>query len=265
MQTTRHIRPQALRHIRRSILSLSPAARINPAQSRPYFSHETPLPAPYPPLETTILQHAIRHVPKHGFTSTSLRLGAEAAGCLGATTNLFPRREFDLVLYHLVMQRLALSSRIPRDSDAIGFPEWQAMSTGARIKKLVLARLDANVEAGSVAHWTHALGQMSLAGNIGASVRELGLLSDEMWFLAGDTSVDSSWYTKRASLAAVYAATETFQTRDQSSGFVDTEGFLDRRLEEVRTLGGAWRNVGQWAGFQGIAAVNLVRSIGVRI
>lgn len=264
MQTTRHLHPQALRQIRHSIPSLSSPARINPSQTRPYFSHETPLPAPYPPLETTILQHAIRHVPKHGFTPTSLRLGAEAAGCLSATANLFPRREFDLVLYHLVSQRLALSSRVPSDFDA-GYPEWRALSTGARIKKLVLARLDANVEAGSVAHWTHALGQMSLAGNIGASVRELGLLSDEMWFLAGDNSVDSSWYTKRASLAAVYAATETFQTRDQSSGFVDTEGFLDRRLQEVRTLGGAWRNVGQWAGFQGIAAVNLVRSLGVRI
>lgn len=43
--------------------------------------------------------------------------------------------------------------------------------------------------------------------NIPASIRELGELSDEIWALAGDTSVDTSWYTKRASLGAVYAAT----------------------------------------------------------
>jgi len=106
---------------------------------------------------------------------------------------------------------------------------------------------------------------MSLAGNFPASLKELGLLSDEIWFLSGDVAVDASWYTKRASLSSVYAATELFQTTDQSTNGVDTELFLDRRLEEVRVLGGAWRNVREWAGFQGVAAVNMARSLGVRI
>lgn len=106
---------------------------------------------------------------------------------------------------------------------------------------------------------------MSLAGNIPPSMKELGLLSDEIWFLAGDMSVDSSWYTKRASLASVYAATEVFQTTDQSSDMKDTAQFLDRRLEEVRVLGGAFRNVREWAGFQAMAGVNLARSLGARI
>jgi ubiquinone biosynthesis protein COQ9 len=35
---------------------------------------------------------------------------------------------------------------------------------------------------------------------------ELARLVDEMWFLAGDKSVDFSWYTKRATLSAVYAS-----------------------------------------------------------
>ena len=106
---------------------------------------------------------------------------------------------------------------------------------------------------------------MSLAGNIPASLKELGLLSDEIWFLAGDTAVDASWYTKRASLASIYAATEAFQTTDQSSDGRDTAEFLDRRLEEARVLGGAYKNVKEWASFQGIAAVNMARSLGVRI
>ena len=106
---------------------------------------------------------------------------------------------------------------------------------------------------------------MSLAGNIPSSVKELGLLSDEIWYLAGDLAVDSSWYSKRAALMGVYAATEVFLTTDQSSEMRDTEAFLDRRLEEVRTVGGGWRNVKEWASFQGVATVNMARSLGIRI
>ena len=52
-----------------------------------------------------------------------------------------------------------------------------------------------------------ALAVMSLAGNIPASLSELAKLSDEIWFLAGDQSHDTTWYTKRATLSAVYAST----------------------------------------------------------
>ena len=48
---------------------------------------------------------------------------------------------------------------------------------------------------------------MSLPQNVGGSVAELARLADEMWYLAGDRSVDFSWYTKRATLSAVYAST----------------------------------------------------------
>lgn len=110
-----------------------------------------------------------------------------------------------------------------------------------------------------------ALALMSLAGNIPPSLKELWLLSDEIWFQAGDVAVDASWYSKRASLSSIYAATEVFQTTDQSSEYRDTEQFLDRRLEDVRVLGSSWRNVKEWAGFQGMAGVNLARSWGMRI
>lgn len=106
---------------------------------------------------------------------------------------------------------------------------------------------------------------MSLAGNIPPSLHELFLLSDEIWFLAGNKAVDASWYTKRASLASVYAATEVYQTTDQSTDHRDTEAFLERRLEETRIMGSAWRNVTEWAGFQAMAGVNLARSWGARI
>jgi ubiquinone biosynthesis protein COQ9 len=98
-----------------------------------------------------------------------------------------------------------------------------------------------------------------------ASTTELWRLADEIWFLAGDVSVDTSWYTKRATLSAIYAATEVFQTQDQSTEFRDTEKFLDSRLGELRMMGTAVGSVGEWVGYTGYSVVNVLRSKGVRI
>jgi len=106
---------------------------------------------------------------------------------------------------------------------------------------------------------------MAQPSYIGPSLTELARLADEIWFLAGDTSVDTSWYTKRATLATLYSSTEVFMTTDTSPEYLETERFLDRRLEETRKMGGVMRDVGQWVGFMGASVVNMLRSKGVRI
>lgn len=98
-----------------------------------------------------------------------------------------------------------------------------------------------------------------------ASFKELAKLVDEIWFLSGDTSVDPSWYTKRASLSMIYASSELFMTNDKSPGFRDTRDFLQRRLREVQELGGVLGSLGQWVGFTASAGVNVLRSKGLRI
>jgi ubiquinone biosynthesis protein COQ9 len=110
-----------------------------------------------------------------------------------------------------------------------------------------------------------ALAIMAQPSYVPASLRELAQLADEILFLAGDASVDPSWYTKRASLSAIYAAAELFQTTDTSPGFRETRAFLRRRLDEAARAGGAVRAVGEWIGFNAGAAVNVLRSKGVRI
>jgi len=97
------------------------------------------------------------------------------------------------------------------------------------------------------------------------SIAELARLVDEIWFLAGDTSVDTSWYTKRASLSAIYSATEIFMTQDRSLGFADTEKFLDARLEDSLNVGSFLAGLGEWADYTGHSLVNVLRSKGVRI
>ena len=98
-----------------------------------------------------------------------------------------------------------------------------------------------------------------------ASLKELALLSDEIWYLAGDRAVDSSWYSKRASLSMIYSTSELFMTNDKSADFVDTRKFLDRRLEEASSVGSFLGALGTWTGFTLNAGVNVLRSNGARI
>ena len=57
-----------------------------------------------------------------------------------------------------------------------------------------------------------------------------------MWRAAGDKSVDIAWYTKRATLGTIYAATLMAWMDDDSDGFADTRAFLDRRIDDVMNV-----------------------------
>ncbi|AGH49617.1 rpsU-divergently transcribed protein [Sphingomonas sp. MM-1] len=57
--------------------------------------------------------------------------------------------------------------------------------------------------------------------------------ADAMWRAAGDTATDFAYYTKRATLAAVYGATLLAFLDDESEDFADTRAFLARRIDNV--------------------------------
>jgi ubiquinone biosynthesis protein COQ9 len=140
----------------------------------------------------------------------------------------------------------------------------RVLSGGGR-RLVFLSFLKLKVDGYDTDGVTQALAIMAQPSHIPASVKELAQLADEILYLAGDVSVDPTWYTKRASLSAIYAAAELFQTTDQSPGFGGTRAFLRRRLDEAAQAGGAVRSVGEWVGFNAGSVVNILRSKGVRI
>jgi ubiquinone biosynthesis protein COQ9 len=241
-----------------------------------YHSYDYALPPPFPQAESAILSSAYAHVPNHGFTIDALKLGARDAEYLDVSTNLLPRGVFDLINYHLVTQRLALN-------DNVQFPEngesGKKIGVGAKVRTLTLARLRANEpvihrwqEVSPPAHHAickaktiQALAIMAQPSYVPASLAELAKLADEIWFLAGDQSVDSSWYTKRASLSTIYSATEVYMTQDKSANFTETEQFLDNRLGDLMKVGGFVGALGEWVNYTGHSTVNVLRSKGVRI
>jgi len=240
--------------------SPSKASPSSTAHRLSYHAYDRPPPpGPFTPTETAILSAALPHVPTHGFTPTTLALGAKDAGYVDASINLFPRGAFALVQYHLVTQRLALA----RHAQLLVDQAEKPLGIAARVKALTWYRLMQNKDI--IHRWQEALALSAQPTNIPPSLSELAALADEIWFLAGDTAVDGSWYTKRGSLASVYAATELFMTTDASAGFGDTREFLDRRFRDVRVVGGVLGGVTEWVGFTAHAGLNVLRSKGFRV
>ncbi len=57
--------------------------------------------------------------------------------------------------------------------------------------------------------------------------------ADAIWTALGDTSDDINWYTKRATLSAVYASVVLYWLGDDSLDGQATTDFIDRRIENV--------------------------------
>ena len=75
------------------------------------------------------------------------------------------------------------------------------------------------------------------------ALRLLYETADGIWYAAGDGATDFSFYTKRVTLAAIYAATVLFWLEDRSPGFADTRDFIERRLVEIARIGQARRRL----------------------
>lgn len=85
--------------------------------------------------------------------------------------------------------------------------------------------------------WAQALALAMNPLYLGETLQILAMMSDEIWYWAGDRSVNLNWYSRRILLLGVHAATETFMLTDISEGYQDTWAFLDRRLIDVAEFG----------------------------
>jgi len=84
-----------------------------------------------------------------------------------------------------------------------------------------------------------ALAVLALPQHAPLGLRLLYQTVDAIWYAAGDRATDFSFYTKRSTLAAIYAATLLYWLGDSSPDFADTRAFLDRRLAGAASIGKA--------------------------
>ena len=173
--------------------------------------------------KSRLLQAALPHVPFDGWSETTLTAAiADSATPPGLARALFPRGGLDLALayHHAGDQRMR---------DALAATDLTALRFRDRIATAIKLRLhDADRD---VVRRGSAL--FSLPQNAPEGTRAIWGTADAIWTALGDTSTDLNWYTKRATLSAVYAATVLFWLGDDSASHCDTWGFLDRRIEGV--------------------------------
>lgn len=91
-----------------------------------------------------------------------------------------------------------------------------------------------------------ALALLALPAHAGVAARATFRTVDTVWQLAGDVSHDFSWYTRRATLAAVYSATVLYWLDDSSEDWADTRAFLRRRLADVGRFTATRKKIGAW-------------------
>ena len=147
-------------------------------------------------------------------------------------------------------EALALFPNGPADFAAC-FSRWADRRMLDRLERLPLDQLRVhervalavNTRLEIVEPWREAVRRaltiLSLPHNTPLAMRLLYETVDGIWYATGDSATDFSFYTKRATLAGVYAATLLYWLEDHSPGSADTRAFLDRRLADLARIGRA--------------------------
>lgn len=181
-------------------------------------------------MKRRILNAALKHVPALGWTEQALVQGARELELSPAAHGMFARGPVELVDHFMGQSLKELTRKM--DSDLV-----RDMRTADRLKTAVRVRLKMQGELVACGRWSEAMALGAMPQNAPHTLRQLALLVDEMWHVAGDDAADITWYTKRAVLGGVYTSTEMYMLTDSSEGFADTWAFLDRRMDDVSALG----------------------------
>ena len=177
-------------------------------------------------VKDRVLDAALAHVPFDGWSDRSLRAAAADAGvAAGLAQALFPRGGVDLALaYHARGDALMVARLSETDLAALRFRD--------RIAKAVRLRLE-EADPELVRRGTTLF---SLPHHAADGAKAIWGTADRIWTALGDTSQDVNWYTKRATLSAVYGATVLYWLGDTSPGQQATWAFLDRRIDGVMQI-----------------------------
>jgi len=172
-----------------------------------------------------LLAVALDHVPWDGWSDTVLDKAVRETGVQPSLEKLlFPKGAMDLVhFYSSVLDRQML--------EELEATALEPMKIRARIMHAVRTRLELAGKHREAAR--RAAIVLALPQNLSLGAAVLYETVDAMWHGIGDTSTDFNFYTKRATLAGVYAATLLFWLGDDSGEYQETWGFLSRRIEDV--------------------------------
>jgi ubiquinone biosynthesis protein COQ9 len=165
-----------------------------------------------------------------GWTRRALRNAARRADIpVGEAIALFPRGAPDLIAAFShwadrgMIERLEAAAVEPRSLS-------RRIALALRLRFAVLAPWREAVR--------RSLSVLAMPQNALLGLRLLYDTVDATWHGVGDEATDFSFYTKRATLAGIYAAALLFWLDDRSPDFADTQAFIERRLADLHRMTG---------------------------
>jgi ubiquinone biosynthesis protein COQ9 len=172
-----------------------------------------------------LLDALLPHTGFDGWTATALRQALISLGRDPDEAKLLFAADADMIEAYFALA----------DQRMIEAAEGLEGGLTTRVRKTVTLRLEQM--AGDKEAIRRAIARLSLPGQAPRLGRIIAASTDSIWFAAGDTSADFSWYTKRFSLGAIWLATLLFWLNDDSPEAEATLAFLNRRLAEVGRIG----------------------------
>lgn len=178
-----------------------------------------------PNPEREAMLHAI--LPHVAFDGWSTRAFDAAAQDLGLSVSLAkaacPRGATDLLAdFHKAGDRAMVDALVKEDLTNFRFRD--------KIARAIQIRLNVIDDKEAVRRGVALFSLPHLAPE-GAAL--IWGTSDVIWTALGDVSHDVNYYTKRATLSAVYGAVVLYWLGDETEGAIATQAFIDRRIENV--------------------------------
>ena len=174
-----------------------------------------------------LLAAILPHVVFDGWSQTSFECAvADLTMDAAFAAVLAPRGALDLaVAYH-------------RQGDAAMRAAYQSSPTvSLKIREKITLAVRLRLEAiGDKEAVRRATSLFALPQHAGEGAKLIWGTADQIWDALSDGSRDVNWYSKRATLSAVYGATVLFWLGDESPGHAATWEFLERRIENVMQI-----------------------------
>lgn len=179
-------------------------------------------------LRPAILDAVLTHVPFDGWSRAAVRAAAEDLELDPAMVELaYPDGITEMIrAFSTRADRMTVEALADRDLAALKIREKITLAVRLRIEVVAHYREAARA----------ALAHLAMPQNAAAGAAMTWATADALWRAVGDTSTDANYYSKRATLSGVFSATVLYWLNDESEGWDETWGFLDRRIEDVMRI-----------------------------
>jgi ubiquinone biosynthesis protein COQ9 len=176
------------------------------------------------PSKEALLDAILMHVPFDGWSEASFKAAVVDLDMdMREARALCPRGAIDLAVADHRRGDQAMLTRLAES-------DLSNMRFRDKVAEALWFRIEALSDREAVRRATTLF---SLPGNAPEGAKLVWETSDLIWTALGDGSRDLNWYTKRATLSAVWASVLLFWLGDDSPACSETHAFIDRRIDDV--------------------------------